>query len=287
MLVLIFGAFGMLGSSIIHALERRKIAYIATDKKDVDIADLEALRSFVKGHSADVMINCAAYTNVDQAEKEPNEAHLVNTIGAENVGIVSKEFGAKAVHFSTDYIFDGKKKTPYRETDKPMPQNVYGRTKYEGEQLLLKQNSDALIIRTSWLFGSNGKHFISTMINLFQGQNEVNVVSDQIGRPTYAKDLAEACLTLLPYSGIYHYANEEVVSWYDLASFLFKEMQKHGPLPCKMVRPMSSAKYQSLATRPLNSGLDTSKYEEIFGEIRPWKKAVSEYLKESLRLTCV
>jgi len=287
MRIWVIGALGMLGSAVSRQLENSGIAFIATDKKEVNISEIDQIETFLQKFPCDVIINCAAYTKVDLAEKEPNAAHLVNVKGPENIGKVSKKCGIKPIHFSTDYIFSGDAKIPYLETDAPNPLNTYGKTKYEGEQALLQENPSSLVIRTSWLFGLNGNNFISKMLTLMQEKKEIRVVCNQIGRPTFCEDLAAAALSLLPHAGVFHYANTESASWYDLTKCLFEEAKTMGfEIMCRSIIPVEIAPFPTLAKRPLYSVLDTRKYESILGPARPWKAALRVYLQKYFQTLC-
>ncbi len=288
MLIWVTGALGMLGSAVCEKLEKLNISYIASDRKDANIIDLDSLKNFAQKQKFTHLINCVAYTNVDQAEKETHLAHLVNAKGAENIGKIAAEFNIKPIHFSTDYIFSGTQIFPYSETDIAEPLNVYGKTKYQGEELLLKECPHALIIRTSWLFGLNGNHFISRMLSLMQKPNPLKVVCDQFGRPTFCDDLVDVTLELLPYSGTFHFANKENTSWYDLSICIYEEAQKMGfEIQSPPPQPIKSCEYETLAVRPKYSVLNTQKVENTLG-IQPvfWKEAVKVYLKKYFQTLC-
>lgn len=286
--VWVLGCLGMLGTEVMARLEKMKINAIGTDKKEANIASLEDLEEFCKGKEISHIINCAAYTKVDLAEKETYLAHLINAQGPKNVGILSKKIGAKVLHFSTDYIFSGESSNPYSENDPANPLNAYGKTKYEGEIQLLEANSSACVIRSSWLFGLHGNNFISKMLSIMQQKQEVRVVADQIGRPTFCEDLAEAACHLLPYSGIFHFANDEETSWYELTRCIHEEAEQAGfKLTCKEIIPITSAEYPASAKRPLYSVLDTKKIEQVLGiRPRPWKEALRIYIRKYFQSLC-
>jgi len=275
--VWVLGASGMLGSAICAQLEKRKIPCVATDKKEVDISSYAMLEAFSSLHEISHVVNCAGYTKVDLAEKEADLAYLANAQGPENLGRLARKIGAKVLHFSTDYIFSGRDNIPYKESDLPQPINLYGKSKYEGERRLLEQDPAACILRTSWLFGLRGRNFISTMLDLFQHKEEVRVVVDQIGRPTFCEDVSLAACQLLSHEGVFHFANREETSWHQFAITIYEEAKKAGlPLRCKEVIPIASHQYPSLATRPSYSVLDTQKIEKTLGIIpRSWKEMLS------------
>lgn len=288
MKIWVIGAFGMLGSSVSSCLSEHKIDFLKSFKKDADITELESLRSFAKDKEITHIINCAAYTKVDLAEKEEELAIRINVRGPENLGMVAKEISAKVMHFSTDYVFDGQTSHPYLETDSAAPLNTYGRTKWEGEQGLLKVFPDACIIRTSWLFGLNGPNFISKMIHLMQQKKEIQVASDQIGKPTFCGDLAQAAIELLDSSGIYHFANYQTASWYDLTRTIYDEAKKRGfDINCEKIIPITTDQFPSVAKRPQYSVLDTTKIETLLGKSpRPWEDAVKDYIHQYFQSIC-
>jgi dTDP-4-dehydrorhamnose reductase len=227
-------------------------------------------------------INAAAYTAVDKAETESDLAKLVN---GEAVGVlaeVARSFGTKFIHISTDYVFNGNSSTPYKETDPVDPMNVYGKSKLDGEQRCMKQDPDAIILRTSWVYSYHGNNFVKTMLRLMKERSEINVVADQIGSPTYAADLAQAILQIIASGkwlpGIYHYANEGKISWYDFA-LAIREMSGST---CK-VQPIPSAAYPTPARRPSYSLLNTEKIREAYGLSIPfWKESLEECMRRLL-----
>ncbi len=275
------GAAGMLGKHLLDVLNEKQISHIGNDVLDVDIADLEAIREFVNQEKITHVINCAAYTQVDAAESEPELAKKINVTGSENLGLISKEFSLPIIHFSTDYIFDGAAKKPYKEEDSTSPLGIYGLSKWQGEKALLAHTPHACIIRTSWLFGLYGKNFVLTMLKLMQEKESLNIVSDQIGRPTYAHDLALAAVAMLNQTGVFHFANSGKTNWHDFA----KEIYQYGlslgyPFTLKTLTPITSVEYPTPAKRPLYSVLDTAKIEEELGQKpRTWKKALAEMLR--------
>ena len=264
MILWIAGCNGLVGS----ALRKNHPQALATSHTEVDISSSEQVKKFVDTCAITHIINCAAYTNVDQAEKEPHLAHATNAVGPENLGRVAAQNKIHLLHISTDYVFDGKKQAPYTETDPCSPINVYGKTKYEGEQRLLATHPDACIVRTSWVFGPGGKTFVSTLL---EKQSPISVVSDQVNRLTYVFDLAKALVFLLPHSGIFHFANRGATSRYEIAKKL---------LPHKIVTPVSSSTFFHAAPRPLYSVLDTTKIEKLGLQPRPWQEAIEEFLHE-------
>lgn len=286
--VWVTGSLGMLATAVMAELEKKAIAAIGTDKSDLNITDLSSVEQFCQQKQITHIINCAAYTDVDGAEKEIQVATLVNVKGPENLAIVAKKTGARLVHFSTDYVFSGASTKPYVETDICVPCNVYGQTKFEGEQRVIKAFPDACIIRTSWLFGLHGKNFLSKMLEIMQKKTEVFVVADQIGRPTFCHDLAEVAVSLMSHRGIFHFANSGSTSWYELTLSLFEEAKALGfDLRCTEIKPTTSKEYKTDAVRPSYSVLDTQKIEGVLGlKPRSWQLAMKAYITEYFRTLC-
>jgi len=276
----ICGSNGMLGSHMKLTLANSKIPYIATTHQQADITNLEAISDIIRLEKISHVINCAAYTNVDQAENEQKEAYLVNGLGTHNLGIAGRRHGARIIHFSTDYVFDGKGRLPYQEDDILSPVGAYGISKMVGEVKLLEEHANACIIRTSWLFGHSGKNFVDTMLKLMAEREELRVVADQVGKPTSCLDLAQATLALIDEEGIFHFANSQETSWCKFAEEIYKQAQTLGfALRVKKIDPVSSNEYPTLAKRPHYSTLNTDKIENLLGHpIRPWQEALKDYL---------
>ena len=276
----ICGGSGMLGSHLQRLLKRKKIAFTANDSKEVDITNLDAVSEFVRTQKISHIINCAAYTQVDQAETELKEAYLVNAIGPHNLGVAGRRHGARVLHFSTDYVFDGKMHTPYTEEHSCSPASAYGMSKLAGEIKLLDEHSHACIIRTSWLFGFPGKNFVETMLRLMKEKEQLRIVFDQIGRPTYCQDLAEAALELCDEEGVYHFANAFETSWFQFAKEIHRQAKElNFPLIVKKIEPIPSRDYPTPAKRPNYSVLNTKKVEGVLGRApRAWQEALYDYL---------
>ena len=270
---LITGGNGQLGTE----LSKRLPNAIRTDVDNLDITDELSVKQFVKNNNIDTIINCAAYTAVDKAEDNIELATKINVDGPANLA----KTGAKIVHISTDYVFDGKGYKPYTPDDKPNPISVYGKTKLDGEMAVLENAPMATIIRTAWLYSPYGNNFVKTMRKLGAEKESINVVADQIGTPTYAGDLADAIVKILPQMneknrGIYHFTNLGVCSWYDFAT----EIMELSGLKCK-VNPISSAEYPTRAIRPFYSVLDKSKIQKTFGiENEHWKNGLIKCIKQ-------
>lgn len=282
MKILITGAKGQLGSEF-KLLCNENLHFTFVDKNALDICDLNAVLKATQGF--DALINCAAYTAVDEAENEREKAFAVNETGALNLAKACKEFGTKLIHISTDYVFDGKAYTLLDENAKTAPLGVYGLSKLAGEKAILNEKLKACaIIRTSWLYGKEGKNFVKTIANLATQKDELSVVCDQIGSPTNAKDLARAiCELVLRLKGektqIFHYANEGVASWFDFAY----EIVRILGASCRVL-PIKSSEYKSLATRPFYSVFDKSKIKAHFGiQIPHWRESLAEFIKENIK----
>lgn len=277
----ICGASGMLGSHFQRLLQQRHISFVANDHKLLDITQLEDVTDFVKKEKITHIINCAAYTQVDKAETEPHQAYLVNAEGPLNLAIAAHKWGARVIHFSTDYVFDGKGKFPYDENHVCAPLGVYGMSKWKGEERVLNEHQQACIIRTSWLFGIPGKNFVETMLRLMHEKDQLRIVADQVGRPTYCQDLAEAALELSDEEGIYHFANSSETSWYAFAQEIYRQGVESGLLHkiCE-IHPLTTQEYPTPAKRPAYSTLSTKKIEKILGKPpRDWQEALREFLE--------
>ena len=286
MKIWLIGSSGLLGKNICRLLLKEKYDYCITSSQEVDISSFFQVESFfIKEKNITHIINCAAYTFVDEAEKEKEKAFLVNAIGPKNLGIISRKYDVKIIHFSTDYVFDGEKKDLYLEEDFCLPCNIYGVTKHEGEKALLTYGKKILIIRTSWLFGSLGEGFVSKMIDLMKNKSKIKVINDQYGLPSSCKDLAEVALKIISYEGIFHFANSGMTTWYLFANRIYEEAINLGfLLNCNEIIPVTTDAFSSIAKRPYYSVLNTEKIENILCEkIRPWKEPLKEVL-ENLRI---
>jgi dTDP-4-dehydrorhamnose reductase len=274
--VLVTGGRGQLAKCIKMASKRRADLNISFEDSSLfDINNSSQMRVYLsKNKDFEFLINCAAYTNVDLAEKNKDKAYQVNAEGAEKLAKICKEFNIKLVHISTDFVFDGSSTRPYKETDLPNPSSVYGASKLQGEKNIMERLSSYFIIRTSWLYSEFGSNFVKTILRLADTQKEIKVVSDQIGSPTNAHDLADFLLEIISINstnyGTYHFSNTGETSWYGFAEEVFRICNVSADL-----RPISSSAYASLANRPKYSVLDTKKVKETFG-INP------TYFKHSL-----
>lgn len=279
--VLITGVDGQLGSEIKELSSGYPYVFYFTCKSELDITDASALRKYIIENNIDTLVNCAAYTAVDKAENDQELADKINRMAVKNLAMLSNEFNIKLIHISTDYVFDGRNYKPYTETDLTNPQNVYGKTKLDGEMLLVEYNlKNSIIIRTSWVYSHYGANFVKTMLRIGRERKNIEVVFDQIGTPTYAKDLAKVILEIIPKIKspkleIYHYSNEGVLSWYDFA----KEIMRMAKLSC-MVNPIETKEYPTPAVRPHFSLLNKAKIKSTFNiEIPYWKDSLDDCLK--------
>lgn len=280
--ILVTGANGQLGNEIRAISKSSANSYIFTDivedaeTKYLDITDLDAVRKVVKENSVNIIINCAAYTNVDKAEEESEEATILNAKATAHLAKAIKEVGGLLVHISTDYVFGGEGDRPYTEEQQTAPTSVYGRTKLAGEEAIIATDCRYIIIRTAWLYSEFGKNFCKTMINLTSTKPQIKVVDDQIGTPTYALDLAKAIEAIVAkydgsQSGIYHYSNEGLCSWYVFAKAI---AELYGTTECD-IQPCTSAEFPSVVKRPAYSVLDKGKIKETFGVDVPfWRDSL-------------
>lgn len=284
--ILVTGAEGQLGSEIQAIADNYgSFQFLFTDINDLDLTDQEALRQLVEKERPDYMINCAAYTAVDVAEKDTELAKLLNTKVPAFLGKLAVQHNIRVIHISTDYVFDGMSYTPYTENDLVNPESVYGKSKLNGEIALLKEAHSAMVIRTSWLYSRHGKNFLKTMIKLGEERNDIKVVYDQVGTPTFAGDLALAILTIISKTenkecewkhGIYHYSNEGVCSWYDFA----KAIHEMYGIECN-VHPIPTEEYPTPAVRPAYSVLNKSKIKRIFGiQIPYWRDSLKKCITQ-------
>ncbi len=279
--ILVTGSNGQVGSEIRELSTNYPYKFYFTDKKELDISNIGDVRKYIIENNIYTIINCAAYTAVDKAEDEKELANKINHLAVKNLAMLSNEFGIKLVHISTDYVFDGTNCKPYTEDDTVSPQSIYGQTKLDGEKAILEYNlKNSIIIRTSWVYSSYGANFVKTMLRLGKEKESLGVIFDQVGTPTYAKDLAKTILDILPQINndkvaIYNYSNEGVLSWYDFA----KEIMKMAKLNCK-INPIETYQYPTPAKRPHFSVLNKSKIKKEFNlEIPYWKDGLDDCLK--------
>ncbi len=277
--VAVTGSNGQLGKELQQlAVRFPQFEFIFLSRENLSIDRFEQVRDFFSSSRPQWLINCAAYTAVDKAESEKELAFRINAEAPGVMAAVCKEYATKFIHISTDYVFDGTGTVPYKEDAFTNPQGVYGASKLEGEKLVLREDPGAVILRTSWVYSEFGKNFVKTMMKLMSEREEINVVSDQFGSPTYAADLAQAIMQIISSGkwvpGIYHYSNEGMISWYDFA-LAIKELTGSA---CQ-VHPITTSQYPTPAKRPAYSVLDKTKIQEAFDiRLAGWR--------ESLR-TCI
>lgn len=267
--VLVTGANGMLGQDLCPILEDAGYKVIKTDISTMDITNFQMVEDVLSKENPDIVIHCAAYTNVDKAEEDLETARLINSTGTENIAKVCSERDVTIVYISTDYVFDGKSNKPYLPADKPNPLNNYGLTKYEGEEAVKKYCKKYFITRTSWLYGINGRNFVDTMLSL-SDKPELKVVNDQIGCPTWTIELANAIVKIIeskPY-GTYHTCGSNYTSWYEFAKEIFMQAGLNVNL-----QPCATDEFPRPAKRPTNSIMDND------GICRDWKLALKDYLE--------
>lgn len=287
---LITGAKGQVGASLVEQLTG-KAEVTALDRAELDITDQAAVKKAIETVRPEVVINAAAYTAVDRAENEAAVAEAVNVAGVRYLAQATQSVGALLLHISTDYVFAGDDDGAYTENSPTAPQSVYGKTKLEGEQAALQANEKTIVLRTSWVFGERGNNFVKTMLRLGKERDALAVVSDQIGGPTYAGDIAAALIKIADEItsdrtdafGIYHFSGRPYVSWYEFAQAVFTQADLQKILKKRpLVNKISSTDYPTLAKRPANSRLDLSKIKNTFGiEPSDWCKAL-ENLKAYL-----
>ena len=293
--ILVIGHRGMLGQDLLACFEARGQQPIGLDLQEIDITSALQVNAALGKHEPQLVINCAAYTAVDKAEVEPDLAFAVNRTGPENLANECSRLGIPLIHLSTDYIFDGKATRPYREDDPAGPLSVYGRSKWEGEEAVRRLLPEHLILRTAWLYGVNGNNFVKTMMRLAREKDELRVVADQYGSPTWTRDLSdtlvEMSLQVLTGSvpspwGTYHYCNAGWTTWYEFAVRIVEQARSQGDVQVKRVVPIPSSEYPLPTPRPAYSVLDCTKIARVFGITpRPWQEAFAEMTEDGGRRT--
>lgn len=278
--ILVTGSNGQLGSDLRDISGEYPHTFFFTNRETLDIGDFKSIENFVSENEIDVIINAAAYTAVDKAEEEKDVADRINHVAVETLGRIAQAKGIQLIHISTDYVFNGMNYRPYVETDPVEPQGVYGATKLKGEQALQAlELKNSVILRTSWVYSTHGGNFVKTMLRLGKERDVLGVIFDQVGTPTYARDLAKTILDILPEIKneeieIFHYSNEGVVSWYDFA----KEIMRMAKLDCQ-VNPIETREYPTPAKRPHYSLLNKAKIKERFNITIPyWKDSLDACL---------
>lgn len=286
-MIWVIGGNGMLGHEVCASLSVNRLSMVSTDV-EVDITDIAALTEFARSveDRIDWIINCSAYTAVDQAEDEQEKAFAINADGVRNIALTAGDLNARFIHLSTDYVFDGTSKDPYVETDTVNPTSAYGKSKAEGESLLIRECDAHVIVRTAWLYGYYGKNFVATMVRLMNEKDSVSVVADQHGSPTYAPHLADAIHTIITSAridyGIYHFTNMGETTWFDFACEIYAVGRSSGIITSECeITPIPTSAYPTKATRPAFSYMSKEKIMNSFGLTIPsWKEGLSEYMQE-------
>lgn len=278
MKILVTGVGGQLGYDVCKVLENRKIKHRGVDIADFDITDAQAVRDYICTYRPDAVIHCSAWTAVDKAEDNMEIVRRINAEGPRNIAEVCKEIGAKMLYISTDYVFPGTGERFYEPKDPTGPLGAYGQTKLDGELAVQGILERYFIVRVSWVFGKNGNNFVKTMLKLSENKDEINVVCDQIGSPTYTADLALLLCDMIMTEkyGVYHATNEGICSWAEFAAEIFRLAGKKTK-----VNPIPTSEYPTRAVRPLNSRMSKDKLEKMgFSRLPSWQDALERYLKE-------
>jgi dTDP-4-dehydrorhamnose reductase len=282
--ILITGIQGQLGQELQETLTSLG-EVIGVGRETLDLSQPDSIRQVISQIQPNFIVNAAAYTAVDKAESEVELAHAINAIAPEILAREAQKLGATLLHVSTDYVFDGQKNTPYLEEDSTNPLSIYGKSKLAGEENIERACQSYIILRTAWVYGTYGKsNFVKTMLRLGQEREEIRVVSDQVGSPTWARDIAGAITELLvnPTTGIYHFTNSGVASWYDFAIAIFEEAKQLGfPLKVRQVIPITTAEYPTPAKRPAYSVLSGKKISTVLGTYPSyWRDSLRQMLKQ-------
>ena len=284
-MIWVIGSRGMLGQELVGLLRAREIPHCASDL-EVSITSVEQLRAFAKEHQPSWIVNCAAYTAVDQAEDDVAAAYTINAEGAQNIAVLAAERDIPVIHISTDYVFDGNSGTPLTEAAPTGPVGVYGASKLTGEHLLRAANPRHFILRTAWLYGKHGRNFVYTMLKLMESHDELTVVDDQVGSPTWTRQLAGAITHIVSANsteyGAYHFSGDGQTSWHGFAARIYVTAKRLNLIrsDCRIL-PCTSDEFPTKAKRPAFSLLDKTKIKKTFGlEIEPWQTALSQFLTE-------
>jgi dTDP-4-dehydrorhamnose reductase len=285
MKILVLGCKGQLGRCLNDRLKSTDHEVIYTSREQIEIADFEQTKNQILKTSPDLIINATAYTAVDKAEEDQKTANLINHLAVKNIADTCNQLECWLIHVSTDYVFDGNSQIPYKENDKTNPQSVYGETKRAGELAIQASGCKYIIIRTAWVFSEYGNNFLKTMLHLGADRDELSIVGDQIGCPTYAQDIAKAIAIILPHlnknevQGVYHYCGDQSSTWYEFARLIFKVASAQGKKSPKLLNVIKTSEYPTPAKRPKYSVLDCEKISSIFG-VTPsnWKKSISYIL---------
>ena len=285
MRLVVTGREGQVATALARAGERQRIEVVRLGRPELDLERLETIAPALRAARPDVVVSAAAYTAVDQAESEPERAHRVNALAPGRLAEMAAELAAPILHLSTDYVFDGRKPSPYVETDPTGPVTVYGAGKLAGEQAVAHRNPRHVILRTAWVYAPHGKNFVRTMLRLAESREEVGVVADQLGCPTSADDIAQGVLKIAAAlhagqgaPGLYHMAGTGEASWAGFAGAIFEGARRRGG-PSARVKPIATADYPTPAARPANSRLDCARVGDVFGvALPPWRESLGRCL---------
>jgi dTDP-4-dehydrorhamnose reductase len=287
MKILVLGCKGQLGRCLNDQLTNTDHEVIYTSREQIDIADFEVTKSKILEFSPDLIINATAYTAVDHAEEDQKNANLINHLAVKNIADICNQLECWLIHVSTDYVFDGNTKIPYKEDDKTNPQGVYGETKLKGELAIQASGCKHIIIRTAWVFSEYGNNFLKTMLRLGAERDELSIVGDQMGCPTYAQDIARSIVEIIPqlnsreYNGIYHYCGDQPCSWYEFANAIFDQAMTNNLKIPSIVKSIETSAYPTPAKRPAFSVLDCSKIENECGvPSSNWQEGISQVIRK-------
>ena len=290
MKILVLGSKGQLGRCLKDQLEKTLHEVIYTWREQIDIVDFNATKRKILDIFPDLIINATAYTAVDMAEEDKKTAELINHTAVKNIADICSQVGCWFIHMSTDYVFDGNTKIPYKEDDKTNPQSVYGKTKLDGELAIKASGCKHIIIRTAWVYSEYGNNFLKTMLRLGADRNEISIVGDQVGCPTYAQDIAKSIVEILPNlklrkdNGFYHYCGHQPCSWYDFANAIFDQKKAYNLKTPNTISSIETSAYPTAAKRPAFSVLNCSKIENDLG-LYPsnWNYGIAEVIKKLLQ----
>jgi dTDP-4-dehydrorhamnose reductase len=287
MKILVLGCKGQLGRCLNDQLTNTDHEVIYTSREQIDIADFGVTKSKILEFSPDLIINATAYTAVDHAEEDQKNANLINHLAVKNIADICNQLECWLIHVSTDYVFDGNTKIPYKEDDKTNPQGVYGETKLKGELAIQASGCKHIIIRTAWVFSEYGNNFLKTMLRLGAERDELSIVGDQMGCPTYAQDIARSIVEIIPqlnsreYNGIYHYCGDQPCSWYEFANAIFDQAMTNNLKIPSIVKSIETSAYPTPAKRPAFSVLDCSKIENECGvPSSNWQEGISQVIRK-------
>ncbi|MDA7744283.1 dTDP-4-dehydrorhamnose reductase [Porticoccaceae bacterium] len=294
MKILVLGCKGQLGRCLNDQLVNTDHEVIYTSREQIDIANFEVTKSKILEFSPDLIINATAYTAVDKAEEEKKIANLINHLAVKNIADICNQLKCWLIHVSTDYVFDGNSKVPYKEDDQTNPQGAYGETKLKGELAIQASGCKYIIIRTAWVFSEYGNNFLKTMLRLGAERDELSIVGDQMGCPTYAQDIARSIVAIATKLnsqkdyGIYHYCGDQPCSWFDFAKEIFDQLKMYDQISTPTIKAVTTEEYPTLAKRPKFSVLDNKKIQENFDIFSSdWKVGVESSLKRLVKDSCI